>query len=352
NPTHQTLIIKDSFLQKDTIFTSKDPFLYSVGYPTLKRPTLINCPFDCDSAETQIVGSCDGLLCLADGIAAYIFNLATRKHRVLPVSPVEIPGYVPKGRNRLIFGFGYDYKNDDYKLVRIIEIFPENSDDHISEMKVYSLKTNTWKTVSPVIREFPYNYYIGVGLFSEGVFLNGCLHWLVVKKPISEAVDVLVALDIGTEEHGVLPIPEYNELKMDYYSNVGVIDGCITIRVFYPNHRLDVWIMKEYGVKESWTKWFSISQWESIGFFSSLKPIVYLNKNGSEELLFEKDFKELVWFDVKRQSFKNVNTRGLPWSFASALLVESLVPLDSPKEKKPNKKSYHNMLYFSAFLLL
>uniref|UniRef100_A0A803LLA8 F-box domain-containing protein n=1 Tax=Chenopodium quinoa TaxID=63459 RepID=A0A803LLA8_CHEQI len=269
NPTHQTLIIKDSFLQKDTNFTSKDPFLYSLDYPTLKRATLINCPFDCDSAETQIVGSCDGLLCLADGIAAYIFNPATRKHRVLPVTPVEIPG--------------------------------------------------------------------------EGVFLNGCLHWLVVKKPISKAVDVLVALDIGTEEHRVLPIPEYNELKMDYYSNVGVIYGCISIRVFYPNNRLDVWIMKEYGVKESWTKWFSIPQRENIGFFSCLKPIVYLKKNGSKELLFEKDFKEFVWFDVKQQIFKDVNTRGLPWSLASALLVESLIPLDSPKKKKPVNKKRHDL---------
>ncbi|XP_021740370.1 F-box protein CPR30-like [Chenopodium quinoa] len=179
NSTHQTLIINDIFLYGGSHnSTNKDPYLYSVDYPTLNRATVINCPFDCDSFETEIVGSCNGLLCLADGIAAFIYNPSTRKYRVLPVSPVEIPGF--KELNRVVYGFGYDHVNDDYKLVRVIQMFSDNSDDHVSEVKLYSLKANTWKRV----REYSNKYYIGNSI-SGGVYLNGSLHWLYVRKPAS-----------------------------------------------------------------------------------------------------------------------------------------------------------------------
>uniref|UniRef100_A0A803LLA9 F-box domain-containing protein n=1 Tax=Chenopodium quinoa TaxID=63459 RepID=A0A803LLA9_CHEQI len=323
NPTHQTLLINDIFLYGGSPnSTDKDPFLYSVDYPSLNRATLINCPFDCNSFETEIAGSCNGLLCLADGIAAFIWNPATRKYRVLPVSPVEIPGF--KELNRAVYGFGYDKLNDDYKLVRVIQMFADNSDDHVSEVKLYSLKSNSWKKVG----EYSNKYYIGNSNISGGVYLNGCLHWFYVRKPVSDGVIVLVAFDIGTE-------------KIQ-----GVIDGCLMVRVAYRRVRTDVWIMKEYGVKESWTKLFTVPQRECLGVYHSLKPIVYLNKNGSEEVLFEKNFETLVWFDLKRRRSKTVNTRGLPDS------IDTLEQLSSQMATLPTILLYNIWSRLPAMSLL
>uniref|UniRef100_A0A803LPQ4 F-box domain-containing protein n=1 Tax=Chenopodium quinoa TaxID=63459 RepID=A0A803LPQ4_CHEQI len=259
NSTHQTLIINDIFLYGGSHnSTNKDPYLYSVDYPTLNRATVINCPFDCDSFETEIVGSCNGLLCLADGIAAFIYNPSTRKYRVLPVSPVEIPGF--KELNRVVYGFGYDHVNDDYKLVRVIQMFSDNSDDH-----------HFW------------------GSLFEWVFAL-----VVCSKTSVDGVNVLIAFDIGTEKCKVVPQPNYDRVTsncstdwvidgcLNYSANLGVLDGCLMV------------------------------QRECVGFYQSLKPIVYLNKNGSEEVLFEKDFEKLVWLDLKRRRSKTVNTCGLP----------------------------------------
>ncbi|KNA12204.1 hypothetical protein SOVF_127200 [Spinacia oleracea] len=329
NPTHHTLIIKDCFLQDGIIMTNEEPFLYTVDYPALKRATLMYHPFDIASFEVEIVGSCHGLICLADGEVTVIFNPTTRKHRVLPVSDVDIPGYAGKlpKTARIPYGFGYDHVNDDYKLVRIVEFFVKNSNIHFSEVKVYSLKSNSWRKV----RDFPSEYYIGIGLCWAS-YLNGCLHWVAVKKS-PEKPQFIISFDIGREVFKVVPQPKYDKVTSDMFVNLGVLDGCLRVMALYGRVRTDVWIMKEYGVEKSWTKLFSVTQRESLGL-----PVAYLKKSDSEEVLFEQDFKKLVWFDVKSKRAKTVKTRGLPWSFDSLVLVESLVSLEIHKKKKKPKK--------------
>ncbi|KAL6513168.1 hypothetical protein OROGR_020654 [Orobanche gracilis] len=330
NPKHHTLIIKDCFLQDGIIMTNEEPFIYSVDYPTLNRATLIYHPFDCGSFEVEILGSCNGLLCLGDRATTVIFNPLTRKYRVLPTSDIEMPGYVAKlpHTNSIPYGFGYDQINDYYKLVRIVELSMKNSDIHCSEVKVYSLKANSWRRV----RDFPNGYYIGNRL-CWAAYVNGCLHWVVVKRPESDGSQFIVAFDIGREVFKVVPQPKYDKVDSTMFVNVGVLDRCLRVMAIYAKVRTDVWIMKEYGVEKSWTKLFSVPQCESLGL-----PVAYRKQSGFEEVLFEKDFKKLLWFDVKRRKSKTVKTRGLPWSFDSVLLVESLVSLEIQKKKKKAQK--------------
>ncbi|KAL2932211.1 Hydroquinone glucosyltransferase [Bienertia sinuspersici] len=333
NPTYHNLMIKDCFLQDNP--TINDRYLYSVDFPTLNQAKSINLQFDCDPIETEIVGSCNGLLCLADGnsMGTLVYNPATRKKRVIPVSPVDIPGYVVLC-DRIVYGFGYDHVNDDYKLLRIIQSREKTIDFHVTEVKLYSLNSNCWKRV----RDFPSEYYISYGM-CWGVHVNGCLHWLAIRKPQSDGTKEIVAFDLRTEEYKVVPQPKYSRGAKEFFVIEGVLDGCLMMQALYPKIRTDVWIMKEYGVKESWTKLFTIPQYECIGFYEALKPITYSKKSGSEEVLVEKNFKELIWIDVKRRRARTVKAVGIPWSFDAVLLVESLVPLGNHKKKKPVKKS-------------
>ncbi|KAL2932212.1 F-box protein CPR1 [Bienertia sinuspersici] len=261
-----------------------------------------------------------------------VYNPATRKKRVIPVSPVDIPGYVVLC-DRIVYGFGYDHVNDDYKLLRIIQSREKTIDFHVTEVKLYSLNSNCWKRV----RDFPSEYYISYGM-CWGVHVNGCLHWLAIRKPQSDGAKEIVAFDLKTEEYKVVPQPKYSRGAKEFFVIEGVLDGCLMMQALYPKNRTDVWIMKEYGVKESWTKLFTIPQYECIGFYEALKPITYSKKRGSEEVLVEKNFKELIWIDVKRRRARTVKAVGIPWSFDAVLLVESLVPLGNHKKKKPVKK--------------
>ncbi len=72
--------------------------------------------------------------------------------------------------------------------------------------------------------------------------------------------------------------------------NVGVLGRCLTILCIHNKVRLDVWVMKEYGVKESWTKLNSVQPFEYI------RPVAY-SKSG-EEVQLEKN-KCLAWYDIK-----------------------------------------------------
>ncbi|KAH0988906.1 hypothetical protein GBA52_000389 [Prunus armeniaca] len=67
-------------------------------------------------------------------------------------------------------GFGYDSATDDYKVVRIME-FRTSNGFCSSEVKVYGLKSNSWKRV----QNLPSNHrYFGSYIHC----LNSALHWL------------------------------------------------------------------------------------------------------------------------------------------------------------------------------
>lgn len=44
--------------------------------------------------------------------------------------------------------------------------------------------------------------------------------------------------------------------------NIGVLDGCLCVFAGVQDVGIDVWVMKEYGTKESWKKVFSISSYD------------------------------------------------------------------------------------------
>ncbi|XVF62527.1 hypothetical protein PTKIN_Ptkin09bG0015500 [Pterospermum kingtungense] len=101
---------------------------------------------------------------------------------------------------RFRYGFGYEPISDDYKLVRMVLFKERGGDDHMleTEVRVYSLRTNSWRR----IKDFPFRLkYIG----RNGVLANHALHW-VVHSDIAKTF--VVAFDLGTEEYRVVPLPD------------------------------------------------------------------------------------------------------------------------------------------------
>ncbi|KAH7837953.1 hypothetical protein Vadar_020035 [Vaccinium darrowii] len=101
---------------------------------------------------TEVLGSCDGLICLyncQEDMA--IWNPSTRRYHKLPVLEIDSLGYVPVCNN-LIHGFGYDPVTDDYKVVSFFQLLKGGTDSFGSFVKVYSMKSNSWRR----IQDFPY----------------------------------------------------------------------------------------------------------------------------------------------------------------------------------------------------
>ncbi|KAL2524041.1 F-box protein CPR30 [Abeliophyllum distichum] len=131
-----------------------------------------------------------------------------------------------------------------------------------------------------------------------------------------------MAFSVENENHYELVLPPEISNK-GVNMRLAVLGGCLCL-VCARKSRVNIWVMKEYGVEESWTKLITI------GFpltepVDILKPLVY-SKN-SEKVLLNCDEKRLVWYDLRRKTITNVSVSGLPFVSYPEVCVETLFPL-------------------------
>ncbi|XP_059639026.1 F-box/kelch-repeat protein At3g06240-like [Cornus florida] len=155
----------------------------------------------------EIVGSCNGLICMAvDFQFIYIFNPSTREYK-------QIPDFDPSG----VVGFGYDHCSDDYKLFKI----------HSNSIYAYSLRNCSWRKVHD------FTYKSSVGASSNGIQLNGALHWLCLDE-IGNPLEIAV-FSLEDEKVWKIPIPipmptPFTDADEAYF--LGVLEGCLYFRKF------------------------------------------------------------------------------------------------------------------------
>ncbi|KMT04052.1 hypothetical protein BVRB_8g186490 [Beta vulgaris subsp. vulgaris] len=289
--------------------------------------------------EIELIGSCNGILCISDKSKTnvFLFNPLTKSQRKLP------PCLKDLGNNHhnktLVFGFGYDRKNDDYKVLRMIQDSYYNEDNN-SEAEVYSLRNNSWKCVE----RMPY-YLLFVS--RHGVFVNEAIHYIVVTKELQMQCKFIAGFDFKTETYSLMDCPDYDD-KLGGCLDMGELGGCLCLLVMYRTllpvgpleilddrieftmDRADLWVMKEYGKKESWVRLFSIPQTQTFDMYLQVRVIVY-SKDG-KRILLEFDTLGLGWYYLETQSFDRF--RGLPKApMCSGFFVGSLVSLGNDKLK-------------------
>ncbi|XP_022142598.1 F-box protein CPR30 [Momordica charantia] len=314
--THLRLIIR------------RNSVLFSVDLDPFDCAVELVHPLMCYGSRIRIWGSCNGILCIcnvADDIA--LWNPSTRKYRILPSLP-------PERRSDDVFrfsvdayGFGYDSVHDDFKLLKISQFIRLNPMDIESVVKVFSLRKFCWIPIQSMTYSLRYSSKMGV-------FVNGALHWVVSHQNLGMGVaDLVVAFVLATDKFKEIPLPEFTDTKCEIH--VHVLGGYLCLLANYERARLEVWVMKEYGVQESWTKLLTVgSQVDFDGSIKSVKLLSY-SKTGREVLLLQ-NRKRLIWYDLQNQKVRDAEIGGLPHSFEAETLVESLIPIDAYREKPEN----------------
>ncbi|TKY68494.1 F-box/kelch-repeat protein [Spatholobus suberectus] len=184
----------------------------------------------------QLLGSCDGLLCMFDVYkgGVRLWNPSTR----LKSKRLSISG----SSNVLITyrGFGYDHVNDKYKLLVVLEDLGQSQ----TVTKICTFGANSWT----VLQNFPCQ---PTGW--PGRFVSGTLNW-IAKRGASDDQWVILSLDLGTETYGEVLLPNGDGHKI-CNPVLGVLHNCLSV-CFFDSEKAHwaVWLMKEYGVQESWTK--------------------------------------------------------------------------------------------------
>ncbi|KAI8556186.1 hypothetical protein RHMOL_Rhmol05G0232500 [Rhododendron molle] len=253
------------------------------------------------------LGCCDGLVCIETKSALCLWNPSTRKSKRLP--SVDLPhGHI------VVYGFGYDSSIDDYKVVGFL--YGHSGIDF--EVKVYMLRTDSWRRIGDFPHgDLPYPH-------SSGVFVDGALHWNVSR----ETNGIIVSLDLAKETYGKILKPEYRDGRL--YETLCAFNGCLCVLYDY-RICAHLWVMKEYGIRDSWTKLAVVPYATRVSNLQYLDTMPFFIFKNGEVLLYTR--KHLVRYNLKDGTFTYPTS---PIDLASSILhpyIESLVSVGMDANK-------------------
>ncbi|KAJ9552157.1 hypothetical protein OSB04_016202 [Centaurea solstitialis] len=135
----------------------------------------------------------------------------------------------------IVYGFGVSSLTGEYKVVRT---FQEQHGLGVVQAEVYTLGTGRWRTLGPV------GYWRNEILQFYGPFLNNHCHWIVNDNQIC-------TFDLDKETFQFFPSPP--SVEVNHGQSLGILKGCLC-KLDTDYSELTIWVMKEYGIKNSWHK--------------------------------------------------------------------------------------------------
>ncbi|XP_073125525.1 F-box protein CPR1-like [Henckelia pumila] len=276
-------------------------------------------PFKSQIGYFRIVGSCDGLICLCDDYFAnrsrpiFLWNPSVKNHLDLPKPTIN-----PNGAHVFVLGFGAD--GHDYKVVRVV--YCKKDDDFCysvpPEVEIFSLKTGRWRKMMGVDVRVQI-----VELMWYQVFLNGVVHWIAYRfLPDNSSRNSILTFDFGQETFGEIMLPDelsrVPTMSM-FITKIMESVGVIRYERAVGSEYCDVWVMKECGVQESWTKLYRLDMVER------LEKVVSFFENG--EALVASQGHGLVTYNPQTRHIKGLGISGTAHSFYISNYVESLLLL-------------------------
>ncbi|KAK4784543.1 hypothetical protein SAY86_018911 [Trapa natans] len=285
-----------------------------------------------DMAEFEVVGSFNGILCLADSLfneSVCLYNPFTKDCHLLPRTK-------PYPNQEVAFGFGVDPKTGRFKVVRVVYYTKAVTGTSRARRTAYQLSEVQVLTVGGgggggdgdgewrSLGKAPYQI---TRRPSEAV-LHGRLHW-VARPRRSLPIRPLVSFDLSEERFDEVPIPDSGPLNWCNYQ-VTVLGGSLAAIANCYHGKIEIWAMKVYGERDSWGKKFSIGSHVPRALrrkSPSLPPRIFRRANakvralcfleGTGEVLLEYKSRALVAYDPKKDMFRDIHIKGTPTWFQS-----------------------------------
>jgi F-box interacting protein len=272
---------------------------------TLTHISRFQVPF-----SAYMVGFCNGMFCLRNHRynVLYLWNPSIRKFKMIS-TPHLIHPSVP-----VAIGLAYHSQNNDFKILRIVLARGYNAPP--AEVEVYSLSTDSWRRFVISLGSIDY-----IGL-QPSLFFNGALHsiaWSRNRKSI-------LSFDVNDERFREIMLPQnYEDDILDLTMfGLAVFKGSLAFFVWGASLESGIcylWVMREYGVVESWTK-ISLP-------LDSVKN--FFGWTDSGELLVDIKDRGLVSYDPVSLNENNLGIQSLRWVSYTADLMENLVLLNQVK---------------------
>ncbi|MCD7470704.1 hypothetical protein HAX54_010729 [Datura stramonium] len=150
-------------------------------------------------------------------------------------------------------GLCFDSTSGDYKILKI--------DENLKNYRkvpgeILALKSGSWRKID----DYPHVTNNLVYRMHYLAFIHGAFHWI----GISRNYFVVTSFNVAHEVYGEISLPEKICLTNNIFMwGISVLEGmlCAYSNCVYlsGNHIFKLWVMKEYGVKESWNAIFAIT---------------------------------------------------------------------------------------------
>ncbi|XP_026436192.1 F-box/kelch-repeat protein At3g06240-like [Papaver somniferum] len=183
--------------------------------------------------NVKLFGSCDGLVYLWDDSKKLLFlrNPATKQQKIIPKSSEK---YTKDDIH--MYGFGYDCKIDEYKVIHVVKLDETNKDNRCL-IDVYTLRKNAWKSSHAELDMHimvPWNRDIGV-------LVNGVLHWSGKRD-----FKVIITLDISEEKLQEMEPPKGAIENGNILRTVGALEGLLCLLVV---NKVDLGVWGDAGLR-------------------------------------------------------------------------------------------------------
>ncbi|KAF7831493.1 F-box protein interaction domain protein [Senna tora] len=300
-----------------------------------RKSSSIPCkPRDCKFA---VVNSCMGLLCLCnpmDRNPVVVCNPVTGEFLRLPEACKNLIGTFD-------CGFGYHEKTREFKVIRVYTTNaqdPTNAQNRLFHRRVaemHTLGTGNWKSVD-------------IGIAPSGLrfpaSVNGALHWLVsFSFGMRESI---VRFNFELEKFERFPSPPcllngHGVMEFEDIS-IGELNGCLYVCGIFDSCWINLWMMEEYGVEDSWTKIYTIDFGSNYFWpYGSYLPLKLFNK-GAAILMYNSKYCLLFYHERRGSGYKYLTVRGTRFNFEAFAHIPSLISLKDVVKGDVEVQSVHS----------
>ncbi|KAH0720062.1 hypothetical protein KY284_005092 [Solanum tuberosum] len=203
-----------------------------------------------------------------------------------------MPSIKPQSPHMFVFGFGVDLsKTDDYKLVRL----------------VYRVE------IKHCMMEF---------MWSQA-FVNGVVHWIAYDVVANGGGlwSLVMTCSIADEVFGEIMLPDALVSVIPMNLSIMLFEESLVVRYEreIDDASCEVWVMKQYGVLESWSRLYRIN------LVADMEKVVRFRNNG--EVLFSTRSNDLISYDPNSGRNMGLCIQGSYRSFYVQNYMESLILL-------------------------
>lgn len=259
--SHLNRTRSNPFVPSNCVFIKSPYFFYILNYAAYDRCpddyrgekgliSVKNLNFSDNGVNTFLIGSCNGLVCIGRSQISSFFEYRFKVYNPVMGHCYDVLDPLGNFGWKLIYGFGFVSSKDDYMLF-VGGLQRWSSENFVY---VYSLRFKGWKKVG-IFDKTELSVIRGGG----GVLVNETLHWDMTQVRTSSAKKCICGFDLLDEAFKYVPMPNVYVGNGDYLDfKLCEMGGSLCAWTEVINGGLEMWMLMQYGIRDSWMKMFKI----------------------------------------------------------------------------------------------